>query len=131
MTTLDQTEKPILHPRPNFNRNNKRRYRDRHEVIATILSALSVNVNHGLGITHLIYHTNCQWHVLGIILRELIEKEIITLKMMPALGLGLHYNYNEHDGMPVGLPSHRVFFITPKGIKLLGLYKRLKGLLDY
>jgi len=118
------------------NNFNKRRYRDRHEVIADILAALSINPNHGLGITHLIYHTNCQWHVLGQVLKDLIESDIVTLRMMPALGLGLHYRHNdEYDGViPAAvrsLPGHRVFFITAKGIKLLELYKTLKAYLQY
>jgi predicted transcriptional regulator len=96
----------------------KMQYRDHRDVMASILETLSSSSNDGDGtgmnITRLVYGTGAQWSSLLILLAELRERKMIVEKTLP----GMKLNNNSRN--------HRIFFITPKGIRFLRLYRELK-----
>jgi len=79
-------------------------------------SAADPHLAGGCGITHLMFVTQITWASLIPFLEELIEKEMITAKVMPGMKIKSRRN-------------HRVFSITQKGIRFLTLYKELKACL--
>jgi predicted transcriptional regulator len=89
-------------------------YRDHRDVMASILETLSTGDNGtGMNITRLVYGTGAQWSSLLILLAELRERKMIVEKTLPGVKLNNSRN-------------HRIFFITPKGIRFLRLYRELK-----
>lgn len=91
------------------------RYRDHRDVLAAVLENLCHDGS-GAGITYLMYTTGTAWNSLLLLLDELEEKAMITSKVLQGMKLK-------------GRRHHRVFFITPKGIHFLELYKKLKEFL--
>jgi predicted transcriptional regulator len=81
--------------------------------MASILETLSTGDGTGMNITRLVYGTGAQWSTLLILLAELRER-----KMIVESGMKLNNSRN-----------HRIFFITPKGIRFLQLYRELKACL--
>ena len=90
----------------------KQRYRDHRDVMADILSNL-YHDGSGAGITYLMYTTGTAWNNLLLLLDELLDKGMVTSKVLQGMKLK-------------GRRHHRVFFITAKGNKFLHLYKDLK-----
>jgi predicted transcriptional regulator len=87
--------------------------------MASILETLSSSSNGngdgtGMNITRLVYGTGAQWSSLLILLAELRERKMIVES-------GMKLNNNSRN--------HRIFFITPKGIRFLQLYRELKACL--
>jgi predicted transcriptional regulator len=82
--------------------------------MASILETLSSSSNDGTTITRLVYGTGAQWSSLLILLAELRERKMIVEKTLS----GMKLNNNSRN--------HRIFFITPKGIRFLQLYRELK-----
>jgi predicted transcriptional regulator len=92
------------------------KYRDHRDILASILDSL-YHDGSGVGVTYLIYTTVISWKGLLIHLDELLDKGLITSKVLP----GIKRKCRRH---------HNVFFITEKGIAFLKLYKSLKEFLD-
>lgn len=90
----------------------RNRYRDHRDILASILESL-YHDGSGVGITYLVYTTVISWKGLLIHLDELLDKGMITTKVLP----GIKRKCRRH---------HNVFFITEKGIKFLHLYQQLK-----
>jgi predicted transcriptional regulator len=84
--------------------------------MASILETLSTDGD-GTTITRLVYGTGAQWSSLLILLAELRERKMIVEKTLS----GMKLNNNSRN--------HRIFFITPKGIRFLQLYRELKACL--
>ena len=93
------------------------KYRDRRDIMASVLDILYHDGSGGVGVTYLIYTTVVSWKSLLIHLDELLDKGMITSKVLP----GIKRKCRRH---------HNVFFITPKGIKFLHLYRELKEYLN-
>ena len=88
------------------------KYRDHRDILAAILDSL-YHDGSGVGITYLVYTTVISWNGLLVHLDELLDRGMITSKVLP----GIKRKCRRH---------HKVFFITPKGIKFLHLYRELK-----
>lgn len=91
------------------------RYRDHRDILAAILDSLYQDGS-GVGITYLVYTTVISWNGLLVHLDELLDKGMITSRVLP----GIKRKCRRH---------HNVFFITQKGIKFLHLYQQLKDFL--
>lgn len=91
-------------------------YRDHRDIMAAILETLSSD-DTGANITRLVYGTGAQWSSLLLMLVQLRENKMIVEKALPRMKLK-------------GTRNHRIFFITPKGIKFLQLYRELKAYLN-
>lgn len=90
-------------------------YRDHRDVLAAILDSLYQDGS-GVGITYLIYTTGTSWNSLLLWLDELLDKGMVRSEVLAGMKLK-------------GRRHHKVFFITPKGITFLNLYKSLKEFL--
>lgn len=88
------------------------KYRDHRDILSSILDSLYQDGS-GVGVTYLLYTTVISWKGLLIHLDELLDKGLITSKVLP----GIKRKCRRH---------HNVFFITPKGIRFLHLYQKLK-----
>lgn len=95
----------------------KMKYRDRRDILASILESLYQDGS-GVGITYLVYTTVISWNSLLLHLDELLDKGMITSRVLP----GIKRKCRRH---------HNVFFITEKGIMFLKLYKSLKEFLEH
>ena len=93
----------------------KMKYRDHRDILAAILDSLYQDGS-GVGVTYLLYTTVISWKSLLIHLDELLDKGLITSRVLP----GIKRKCRRH---------HNVFFITQKGIKFLHLYQQLKDFL--
>ena len=93
------------------------KYRDRRDIMASVLDILYHDGSGGVGVTYLIYTSVVSWKSLLIHLDELLDKGMITSKVLP----GIKRKCRRH---------HNVFFITEKGIKFLQLYRQLKEYLN-
>ena len=94
-------------------------------MIAAILETLSTEGS--TTIIRLMYGAKTSWNGLLDLLDFSIERGLITKEVQPAMRLG------PGVGTMVDIVgprrNHFVFFITPKGIKFLHLYKQLKEFL--
>ena len=102
------------------NSNNRRDHRD---AMAAILEVLSIDPGHGggfddgIGITHIMFNTGIPWNSLLRFVEMLHSYRMMTSKMER----GRKVRARQH---------HRVFFITPKGLHFLRLYKKLVTFLE-
>lgn len=92
--------------RENTNENTKQNHRDHREMIVAVLENLQTK-NDGACFRYLLYTVETAWNTLLPLLDELLDKDLIATKALP------------------DRRRPKVFFITPKGIKFLHLYRNL------